>query len=403
MATRVSVQFGEVITDSSVHHAVALPAGVFEMGTPSISPLSGSGPWTVSLNPGGDRDLIVWREVGSEGQGRMTIQEDAPLTFTIAAANASNPRIDLLVGCHQWVDGSLIPGCMTSGQPNGTMDASMYPYYTVVQGTPAAGILAPTPMSTIGANGVPTPATSYSGPSGTGGAPVILAAVYVPAAGGAQPTIIPWTPTDARWATIYGYFQEIFNARGGQVDLNTRLSGIAAIPTGVLFPFAGGALPAGYLFCNGAAVPRVGATAALFAAIGTSYGVGDGSTTFNLPNMQGVFPLGASSFTAPTTGPYQLAQTAGSPGYVGEATHTLAPTEMPSHSHLIDGVWISGSGTVESNTGQYVQGPFPVTGNMTYNGIGLPDAAANVSRNTGGGTAHNNMPPYQTFNYIIKT
>lgn len=62
-------------------------------------------------------------------------------------------------------------------------------------------------------------------------------------------------------------------------------------PTGVILPFAGSAAPAGWLLCAGQAVSRT-TYAALFTAIGTSYGTGDGSTTFNLPDMRGRMPGG---------------------------------------------------------------------------------------------------------------
>ena len=59
-----------------------------------------------------------------------------------------------------------------------------------------------------------------------------------------------------------------------------------AIPTGMLLPFAGTVVPEGFLLCNGAEVSRTD-YANLFAAIGTKYGAGDGSTTFTLPNLDG--------------------------------------------------------------------------------------------------------------------
>lgn len=67
-----------------------------------------------------------------------------------------------------------------------------------------------------------------------------------------------------------------------------------AVPPGAMMPYAGnGAVPNGWLLCNGAAVSRV-TFAALFAIIGTTYGTGNGSTTFNLPNLVGRFVEGAS-------------------------------------------------------------------------------------------------------------
>jgi phage-related tail fiber protein len=63
-------------------------------------------------------------------------------------------------------------------------------------------------------------------------------------------------------------------------------------PTGVILAFGGSSAPAGYLLCDGAAVSRA-TYAALFAVIGTGYGVGDGATTFNLPSLKGRVPITA--------------------------------------------------------------------------------------------------------------
>lgn len=66
------------------------------------------------------------------------------------------------------------------------------------------------------------------------------------------------------------------------------------IPAGAVMDFAMNAAPAGWLACDGAAVSRV-TYAALFAAIGTTWGAGDGSTTFNLPDMRGYFRRGVGT------------------------------------------------------------------------------------------------------------
>lgn len=66
------------------------------------------------------------------------------------------------------------------------------------------------------------------------------------------------------------------------------------VPTGTILPFGGASAPDGFLLCDGSAVSRT-TYAALFAVIGTAYGAGDGSTTFNVPNGQGVGLTGAGS------------------------------------------------------------------------------------------------------------
>ena len=77
----------------------------------------------------------------------------------------------------------------------------------------------------------------------------------------------------------------------GNIVANTQT---IEIPTGVIFPFGGLAVPTGYLPCNGAAVSRT-TYSRLFVAIGTLWGSGDGATTFNLPDLQNMFMRGAGS------------------------------------------------------------------------------------------------------------
>lgn len=77
-------------------------------------------------------------------------------------------------------------------------------------------------------------------------------------------------------------------------DLYDKNASMAFLPVGAVFAFAANSAPAGCLLCNGAAVSRT-TYAALFAAIGTTYGSGDGSTTFNLPNLTDRFIQGSGT------------------------------------------------------------------------------------------------------------
>lgn len=74
-----------------------------------------------------------------------------------------------------------------------------------------------------------------------------------------------------------------------------------AVPPGTILMYGGVNAPAGYLLCDGSAVSR-SAYSGLFGVVGTAFGAGDGSTTFNLPNMIGVFPTGAPPGAAGATG-----------------------------------------------------------------------------------------------------
>ena len=76
-------------------------------------------------------------------------------------------------------------------------------------------------------------------------------------------------------------------------EFKSKLNEFESWPAGVIIPFAGTSVPTGYLLCNGAAVSRTD-YANLFAAIGTLYGAGDGSTTFNLPDARDRVLQGAS-------------------------------------------------------------------------------------------------------------
>ena len=78
------------------------------------------------------------------------------------------------------------------------------------------------------------------------------------------------------------------------INSDIKASLIALLPAGVIIPFAGTSVPSGYLLCNGARVSRT-TYARLFAAVGTLYGAGDGSTTFALPDLRDRVLQGSSS------------------------------------------------------------------------------------------------------------
>lgn len=89
----------------------------------------------------------------------------------------------------------------------------------------------------------------------------------------------------------------------GSVTLAKLASGVipAGVPAGTVVAFAGASAPTGWLVCSGAAVSRT-TYAALFAAIGTTHGAGDGSTTFNLPDLRGEFIRGLDGGRGVDTG-----------------------------------------------------------------------------------------------------
>lgn len=94
-------------------------------------------------------------------------------------------------------------------------------------------------------------------------------------------------------------------------------------PPGAIMQFSGTTAPVGYMICDGSAVSRT-TFAHLFAVIGTTYGAGDGSTTFNVPDLRQRFPLGkAASGTGSTLG--------GTGGAI-DHTHTITPSSLPNIS-----------------------------------------------------------------------
>lgn len=219
-----------------------------------------------------------------------------------------------------------------------------------------------------------------------------------------------------------------------------------ATPPGVVQQFAGNTAPTGYLICDGAEIDRT-TYAALFSVIGIIYGSGNGSTTFNLPNLQGRIPVGKRS----SFGSFDALNETG-----GGETHSLKTTELAAHSHIVtpgdvisneesdhihdvnppSGVTTSNGAHNHSGVGNYINGLLPAnTGAITvyyefgstvmyqlYGGgqhnhtISIPsftsgkgsahthkvEIPSSISGTVGSGAAFNILQPYIVLNYIIK-
>jgi microcystin-dependent protein len=180
------------------------------------------------------------------------------------------------------------------------------------------------------------------------------------------------TPSDIPLATLAtilaGY---VYGGGSGSEDL--------LVPVGALLDFAGASAPPGYLICDGSAISR-NTYSDLFGVIGTAYGAGNGSTTFNLPDLRRRVTVGAGG-----TGTTTLGNTIGSVG--GNENHLLSIQEIPSHTHTNDPNIIYDDLT---GSNRYIAG-----GQRT-------NIASRNTGYTGGSQPHNNIQPSVVVNKIIK-
>lgn len=213
------------------------------------------------------------------------------------------------------------------------------------------------------------------------------------------------------------------------------IQGVAMTGTMAMWPAA--SPPGGWLICDGSAVSRTG-YAALFAIISTTFGIGDGSSTFNLPDMRGRFPIGANATypLAGTGGSATHTNTVGemaahnhgatSTGSVGDHRHAM-PAGSFNHSHSDSGHTHTYTNAVHSIAGGSVSNALPVTyaTGTDNSGVGfavlstyssplvetyytsqyggIPPVSVSTSiANNGSGTAYSILPPYRALNFIIK-
>lgn len=165
----------------------------------------------------------------------------------------------------------------------------------------------------------------------------------------------------------------------------------SAFSSGMLMPYAGATAPTGWLLCYGQAISRT-TYADLYSAIGTTYGPGDGSTTFNIPDLRGRTIAGKDDMGG-TSANRLTDQSGGLDGDVlgdtgGAETHTLVEAELPDHTHEMN----FGLASINSNYASGITGLVPTS-----------PGGGNVSLGTGGDTAHNNVQPTIILTYIIKT
>ena len=184
-------------------------------------------------------------------------------------------------------------------------------------------------------------------------------------------------------ASITGPLSVAKGGTGGTVGGTVGL-----VPPGAITAWSTTTAPTGYVLCDGTAYSRTITYNTLYAVIGTTYGVGDGATTFNVPDLRGraiiMVDGAANRITAASTNGGN-ADTIGGVG--GTETHTLITAESPSHTHTLTDLIATGtggstSGIVTQTAGTGTQSP--------------------VTDSTGGGGAHSNTQPWIALEYIIK-
>jgi microcystin-dependent protein len=176
-----------------------------------------------------------------------------------------------------------------------------------------------------------------------------------------------------------------------------NLTGIEGIPTATIVPWSDSSIPTGFLECTGQAVSR-STYADLFAIVGTTYGAGDGSTTFNVPDLQD--NVAVSKSNNKTLGSTGGANTVSSTGNVGGSTAnaTLSTAQLAQHRHTIELRDPGGGYPFGIAAGFHTGGQAMNTG---YEGQ-TQGHAHNMSANfTGDATSV--LQPYLTVVYIIKT
>lgn len=181
-----------------------------------------------------------------------------------------------------------------------------------------------------------------------------------------------------------------------------------ALPVGLIIPYAGPGNN-GWLWCDGHEEPRTvaGTPTPLFSLIGTDFGAGNGSTTYNVPDLRGRVVVGPDALggTAANRVPGLSVANSG-----GAATHTLAYAEMTAHNH--GGVThYMNRNNVHSHNIRYAEDTYQHStaesirtfgGSYGYMSTYSDTNHVHSTTGSGGGAAHDNVQPYQASGFLIK-
>ena len=173
-----------------------------------------------------------------------------------------------------------------------------------------------------------------------------------------------------------------------------NIQGLVGVSTGSVIPWGATGIPTGFLECDGSAVSR-STYSTLFGVIGTTYGAGDGSSTFNLPDLQDNVAIGKSGTKAlASTGG---ANTVAASGTVGGSTAnaTLTTAQLASHTHEVQG---QKQGTQNHASLSRYGG-----GSLITVATGSGQGHSHNMSATFTGSATSVVQPYLTTLYIIKT
>lgn len=192
--------------------------------------------------------------------------------------------------------------------------------------------------------------------------------------------------------------------------LNTDLDSLDSIifnliPSGIVLPFAGASAPTGYLLCYGQAISRT-ANPALFTAIDTTYGDGDGSSTFNLPDLRGRSISGeddmggaaANRITSAISGIDGVTLGAVGGNQSLQSHNHSASVSDSGHAHVIQ----TNANTSSGGIGNIVTAANTGAAGSTFNSNAATTGISVGIGNTGAGSSQN-MPPTMIMNFIIKT